>query len=133
MAGVLKGHPGVAGANGIISDESGNWIPGFTLNLGKRRSFMSSDLWGIFEGLMFAWEEGIRKVLVQSDSRMAVESLKRAPDAFDPNRELINCCINLIKRKWDCKVEYVDREANLAAKGVAANFENLSLEVTLHK
>jgi ribonuclease HI len=94
---------------------------------------MSSELWGIFEGLMFAWEEGIRKVLVQSDSRVAVESLKRAPDAFDPNRELINCCINLIKRKWDCKVEYIDREANLAAKAVAANFENLSLEVTLYK
>lgn len=71
MAGVLKGHPGVAGATGIISDESGNWIPGFTLNLGKRRSFMSSELWGIFEGLMFAWEKGIRKVLVQSDSRVS--------------------------------------------------------------
>ena len=53
VAGVLKGHPGVAGAAGIISDESGNWIPGFTLNLGKRRSFMSSELWGIFQGLMF--------------------------------------------------------------------------------
>uniref|UniRef100_A0A7N2LQE5 RNase H type-1 domain-containing protein n=1 Tax=Quercus lobata TaxID=97700 RepID=A0A7N2LQE5_QUELO len=52
--GSAKGNTGHAGAGGIIRDHWGNWIRGFSINIGITHSMMA-ELWAIREGLKFAW------------------------------------------------------------------------------
>lgn len=130
VVGRSKWNLGVSGASGIISDESGNWILGYILNL-RNQLGLAAELWAVFKGLMLAWDRGFRKVLVESESIVAVGCLKRTLDATDPIRDLIDCCIKLIKHYWDCKINLISREANLCANWLVTHFEDYPLGCTL--
>ncbi|XP_057988379.1 uncharacterized protein LOC110636243 isoform X1 [Hevea brasiliensis] len=125
VAGKSKGSSGVAGASGIIRNESGKWVVGYTLNLHSQTS-SGAELCALFQGLLIAWNRGFRKILVEVE-----EYLKRATATLDPNRALIDCCMNLIKRDWDCKILQVRREANLCANWLATHFEDHPLGLTI--
>ena len=43
--GLAKSNPGVAGAGGLIRDYRGNWIGGFSRNIGFTHS-LAAELWG---------------------------------------------------------------------------------------
>ncbi|XWS60450.1 hypothetical protein CRYUN_Cryun07bG0037400 [Craigia yunnanensis] len=91
VAGRSRGNPGAASVGGLIRDESGKWIVGYNLNL-SICGCLGTDLWALFQGIKFAWDRGYRKVLVESDSTAAVESLKIAPSLLNSNRALIESC-----------------------------------------
>ncbi|XP_020537429.1 uncharacterized protein LOC105640619 isoform X2 [Jatropha curcas] len=119
-----------AGASGVIRDESGKWVIGYTLNLGSY-SCLGAELWAVYHGLMLAWDRGFKKVLVESQSLESLEYLKRVPDELDPNRALATCCMNLIKRDWDCQFLHIHREANGCANWLATNFQDHPLGLTV--
>ena len=50
--GAMKGS-GYAGVGGLIRDSNGNWLMGFTVNLGMC-SVLSAELWGLLHGLRVA-------------------------------------------------------------------------------
>ncbi|XP_050225525.1 uncharacterized protein LOC126675003 isoform X2 [Mercurialis annua] len=127
VAGHLKANADVAGAGGIIRDESGKWLQGFTVNLGTETS--GPELWAVFKGLELAWKRGYRKVVVETESHMAVEYLMKSTTALDSNRNIVECCWKLIKLDWDCHVLHVDRNANLSASWLAAQFGDRPLRM----
>ncbi|CAN1182951.1 Putative ribonuclease H protein At1g65750 [Linum perenne] len=62
---------------GLIRNDSWRFIHAFTANIGDC-SITRSELSSIVQGLKLAWSLGIRKTLVQSDSRTAVSILQKA-------------------------------------------------------
>ena len=71
-----KVNPGLASGGGLLRDEDGKWIKGFDYNIGICTVTMS-ELWAIYHGLTLAWNEGYRRVLVETDSRSAALILKK--------------------------------------------------------
>ncbi|CAN1190184.1 Putative ribonuclease H protein At1g65750 [Linum perenne] len=65
-----------------------------------------------------AWSIGIRKIIVQSDSRTAISLLHRA--AVDhQHAALISEFLGLKARSWVIRIEHVYREANCGADHLA--------------
>ncbi|KAH9722164.1 RNase H domain-containing protein [Citrus sinensis] len=117
---------GSAGAGGIVRDESGKWILGYSKNLGTSNS-LASELWALYHGLNLVWERGFRKVLVECNSHEAVKCLELPASFLDPNRALILSCREYLCRNWDCKLQLILREANSCANWLAAHCENQPL------
>ncbi|XVF08934.1 hypothetical protein REPUB_Repub07fG0047500 [Reevesia pubescens] len=130
VAGRSRGNAGAASVGGLIRDEAGKWIVGYNLNLGIY-DCLQTNLWALFLGIKFTWDRGYRKVLVESDSITAVEFLKKAPSQPNSNRVLIERCIELLSRKWDCKVYTIQREKNLCANWLATHVEGCSLGMSI--
>jgi ribonuclease HI len=86
--GCSKGNPGVAGAGGIIRDAMGRWIVGFALNIGICTS-VSAELWAITNGLKSAWSKGFQKIILESDSSLAVDLITKNKIIIDKNYNLI--------------------------------------------
>ncbi|CAN1162580.1 Putative ribonuclease H protein At1g65750 [Linum perenne] len=63
---------GVAG--GVIRDGNGRFIAAFATNLGTC-SIMRAELRSIVEGMKLAWDKSIRRLLIETDSKAAVDML----------------------------------------------------------
>ena len=59
------------------------WIFGFVLQLG-RDHILNAELYAILTGLKLAWSQGYRKVIVESDSLLAVNKINQPLQAKDP-------------------------------------------------
>lgn len=62
-----RNNHGVIGAGGIIIDNSGIWIKGFTHHIGVGE-VIQAEAWGIFLGLKLASDLCIRNLVVECDS-----------------------------------------------------------------
>lgn len=60
---------------GLIRDEKGQWMVGFSLNMGSADS-LSSKLKGISAGLELTWRKRFQRVTMETDSREAVKLVK---------------------------------------------------------
>ncbi|GLT74169.1 hypothetical protein SLA2020_459820 [Shorea laevis] len=67
-------NPGPSGAGGVLRDDSGSWIVGYALNLGIGTN-TNAEFWGIKQGLELALERGFKRIILESDSLFAVNSL----------------------------------------------------------
>lgn len=56
-----------AGYGGVIRDERGVWISGFSKNLGSCNVILA-EIWGMYEGLKITKSLGLRRVDVNVDS-----------------------------------------------------------------
>lgn len=61
-----------AGCGCIIRDSDGAWKADSTLNLGNSDS-LSAEISSMILGLDLAWEKGFRRVILESDSRQAID------------------------------------------------------------
>lgn len=120
IEGCSSGVQGSAGAGGIIRDESGKWLLGYSKNLGTSNR-LASELWALYHGLDLVLERGFRKVLVESVSHEAMKCLQQPTAYLDANRDLIQSCRDLLHRNWDCKFQHINQEANLCANWLATH------------
>ncbi|KAL9416422.1 hypothetical protein AB3S75_039586 [Citrus x aurantiifolia] len=110
MDGARKGF-GHAGAGGLIRDFNGNWLMGFTVNLGMC-SVLSAELWGLLHGLRVAWDHGFKRLQVGVDNKSIVHLLERAHPSADENAILVKVIQELFAHDWIVHMEHVYREAN---------------------
>ncbi|KAH9660103.1 putative ribonuclease H protein [Citrus sinensis] len=108
--GARKGS-GHAGASGLIRDFNGNWLMGFTVNLGMC-SVLSAGLWGLLHGLRVAWDHGFRRLQVGVDNKSIVHLLERAHPSANENAILVKVIQELLARDWIVHMEHVYKEAN---------------------
>ncbi|CAI9090938.1 OLC1v1025834C1 [Oldenlandia corymbosa var. corymbosa] len=73
--GVYDPSTGEARAGGLIRDHRGNWVQGFTVNNGVI-TLIGAELWGLWQGLLLAWDKGIRRIQVETNSLEAVKLIK---------------------------------------------------------
>ncbi|CAN1130924.1 Putative ribonuclease H protein At1g65750 [Linum perenne] len=59
---------------------------------------MRAELRGIIEGMSLAWDKGVRKLCIQTDSKAAV---------------------SILNRDWEVSIHHIFREANCAADYLA--------------
>ena len=67
---------GVSTIGGLICDHSSRWIIGFGLML-VSCSVTMAELRGIYQGLILAWNFGIQRLHVETDSLCATQMLAR--------------------------------------------------------
>ncbi|PNX99308.1 hypothetical protein L195_g022573 [Trifolium pratense] len=64
---------GVVGCDGVVRDNSGEWLEGYGRGLGDC-SIIIAGLWEVLEGMRLAWRLGFRHELI-SDSLSVVKRL----------------------------------------------------------
>lgn len=74
---------GIAAAGGLLRNAQGQWVAGFSMNIGHS-SIHESKLWGLRQGLFLALQLGIDQLVVESDSLEVIQALD--PD-FPPNSQ----------------------------------------------
>ena len=109
--GSAVGNPGPAGTGGLARSHTGEWLRGFLLKLGWTSNTVA-ELWGIREALCKAWRKGHRRILLQTDSLLAVTWLNNSSDFPVESANLVSDCRWLLRQEWEVRVEHIWREAN---------------------
>ena len=65
---------GLAGCGGVVRNEDGQWVVGFSKRIGITSSF-AAELWGPHEGLKLCCNLNIRCLEVEMDAKSIVEVL----------------------------------------------------------
>lgn len=68
------GNPGPVGCGGIIRNEHGDWLRGFSRSIGITSSFIA-ELWALQDGLNMCLNMHFLAVDVQIDARLIVEAV----------------------------------------------------------
>lgn len=118
---------GVSSVGSLIGDHNGRWVKGFGMNIGSC-SVVMAELWGLFQGLIIAWQLGIRWHQVEVDSLCAYQMVANSSFLNFEFSPLI--WWELIKRDWTVRINHIYREANYAANHMA-NI-TISLASALH-
>ncbi|KAK8563605.1 hypothetical protein V6N12_035750 [Hibiscus sabdariffa] len=99
---ISRGNRGQAAIGGIIRDEHGVWVVGFTRPVG-RCSILVVELWALHDMLARAWSFGFRRIVVETDKLEVVETFPNPLESliaridFDKNSPLFD---SLVPRDW---------------------------------
>ncbi|XP_019414613.1 PREDICTED: uncharacterized protein LOC109326381 [Lupinus angustifolius] len=89
---------------GVIRNEDGIWLSGFSINFGTGSSILA-ELLAIECGLTLAWNLGHRKVILKSDCLEAIHIITvRMQVRLDRLSEVITSIGGLLKRNWDLDI-----------------------------
>ncbi|KAL4291966.1 hypothetical protein GQ457_14G024710 [Hibiscus cannabinus] len=108
---------GRASCGGAIRSDSGQWLMGFSRQLGLCSS-LEAELWGIFEGLMCAWSIRIANLILESDCKEALQMIDRVRHS-NRRSSLVEHILRLLNRDWVVRLEFVPREGNVVADYMA--------------
>ncbi|CAL2235355.1 unnamed protein product [Prunus armeniaca] len=104
---------------GVIRDSFRDWTYGFAANLGKGH-ILEAEMWGLFFGLRLAADRGIRNLLVEMDSAMAVKLVRNATTLdLHHMASLVSGCWELMGKFDACALHHIYRERNLVADHIA--------------
>ena len=116
----------------MIRGERGEWIAGFSENLGHCSS-MKAEIRAILRGLRLAEEANFRKVWVRTDSLVVVGMLTNHMQWHPEHQFLLQQCYNLMgKESWEVKISHCYREANQVADILAHREVDDMLGVTVY-
>lgn len=116
---------GKAGCGGLCRTHDGQWICGFSCNLGSCTAFII-EIWGVLEGLKLAAVHGFSHVELQVDSMVVVNILQGRESATAAGRCLIEKIRQIMQRFTNIRVRHVYREANICADilaGLGCDYE----------
>lgn len=80
---------------------------------------LSSELRGIAEGLNLAWDKGFRRVILESDSKKALDLIRDDDVKGNPMEYIVRQIESLWNRNWTIKLSWCFRESNDAATWLA--------------
>ncbi|KAK8526228.1 hypothetical protein V6N12_020707 [Hibiscus sabdariffa] len=99
---------GMAACGGVICNEEGTWLIGFSRKL-DLCSVLEAELWGLYEGLLTAWSIGIRFLLIESDYLEAVNLVDNR-DSLLIVPTIIYYIAELLTRAWSIKLCHIGRK-----------------------
>ena len=95
--GSVLGSVGQAGCGGVVRDDYGNWLAGFTRHIGATDSF-AAELWGLRDGLSLCHSLNITCLVVELDAQTVVDVLRNysydnriISPIMDDCRQLVLC------------------------------------------
>ncbi|KAL4331797.1 hypothetical protein GQ457_07G021730 [Hibiscus cannabinus] len=115
--GALDSRDGVASCGGLIRDDGGAWIVGFSKRIGICL-ILEAELWGIYEGLLAAWSIGSQYLLVESECLEAINLIKNRSTS-DGVLSMIHSISALLNRSWCVRFSHIVRDGNHAADWMA--------------
>jgi len=108
----------MAGCGGVLRDDNGKWICGFSKWLGVCSAYVA-ELWGVLEGLKMARERGFHKVELDVDSKVVVSNLVDGKGGPVTGLSLLTNIISLLELNWEVRICHTFREANSFADALA--------------
>ncbi|CAN1136491.1 Putative ribonuclease H protein At1g65750 [Linum perenne] len=121
--------PPSSAAGMVIRDNSGRIQHAAAINLG-RCSITWAEIRGAIEGMMTAWDMGIRRLEVQLDSTAAIIILMQGNTGHQQSN-LVTRFQRLRERDWETKIIHAYREANHLANCLAGKGHNLPTGVAV--
>ncbi|KAK0606978.1 hypothetical protein LWI29_007229 [Acer saccharum] len=115
-------------AGGVVRYHRKLWMVGFALNKGTG-SVLKAELWGILKGLKLVWKNGFKKVIVESDSQVAMALINNNTPLCHPLFSIIEACKVLLNKDWSCKIQHVYWESNRVADSLTNLGHSLDLRL----
>lgn len=122
---------GVAGGGGLIRDEYGNWVVGFSRRIGITNSFMA-EAWALRDGLILCDQMKLSDVIVELDSKALVDAFNNLVYANSVISPLFEDCKQLASQIPRLCIRHIYREANKCADKLANIGLNQSLDFVIH-
>ncbi|KAL4283772.1 hypothetical protein GQ457_16G009340 [Hibiscus cannabinus] len=120
-----------AACGGVLRDDSGQWLLGFSRSLGCC-SVLFAELWGVHDVLKHAWSMGCRKVIIETDSADVA-------DLFSSRQEDLRGYIiastvrQMLNLDWEVTVCKISRVCNRVADALAKASRGLPVgEIIYH-
>lgn len=108
----------MAGIGCVIRNHERAWIGGEERCVGRVGAF-TAELYAILFGLKWALDMRIRRMIVESDSKQAVELLLGSTEGSNEGWVIIDSCMELLSRDWVSELNHIPRGDNKAADWVA--------------
>ena len=100
-----------AGCGGVVKDEHGNWVVGFTRHVGATNSF-AIELWGLRDGLMLCCSLNISYLIVKMNAKVVVDVLQNSDYVNHVISPILDNCRQLMTRFQQVQVKHCYRQAN---------------------
>ncbi|KAL4331840.1 hypothetical protein GQ457_07G045030 [Hibiscus cannabinus] len=120
--GAVSATSGIGSVSGVFRKDDGSWFYGFNKSIGIMQP-LQAELCGLFIGIQIAWDIGLKKLLIQSDSKEAIKLLN-AKDAASNNCALVRSIARLRNLRWETSIQWIPRTGNEPAD-MLAKFNNL--------
>ena len=112
--GSANGTSGLAGCGGVIRNDEGQWIVGFSKCIGITSSF-AAELWGLREGLILCCNLNISSLEIELDAKAIVDILNKPAFENSIISPILDDCRLLIGRFSQIRVKHCFRQANRCA------------------
>lgn len=86
--GCFKGRSCRAGYGGVLPDSQGQWIAGFIGTIVADHA-LEAESWAVWNGLEWAWKNGYRKIILQSDSEEVINWLCKNEEPVRPLKKSV--------------------------------------------
>lgn len=103
---------------GLLRDAEGNWILGFTSNMGHGDSLLA-ELWAIWHGAYVASQQHFRKVIIETDSLESVSLIQKYGISAHPYAMLIMDIKAMMPSFAQVSIQHTYRQANAATHRLA--------------
>ena len=125
----------MAGGGGLIRDDKGNWVKGFTHSIWVTTN-VEAELWALRDGLMLCVNLNLLAVEIEVDARVSLGWVMEEYNYNLHHASLIMDCRTLINQISQVKMKHYFCEANkcadlLARKGLSTNQDFCLLQVLL--
>ena len=109
---------GSAAGGGLIRDDRGNWVVGFTRKLGKINSF-TAETWVLCDGLLVCYQLKLPVVIVELDAKALVDALSNPSYSNSVISPLFDDCKLLASQIPHIRFRHIYRKANKSADRLA--------------
>lgn len=109
---------GQAGCGGVLRDHQGCWKGGFMYKIGTC-SVAEGEEWGVLQGLCMASRLGVRKLILECDSKTTIDILQGSTLQRCKRNNIITRCMEMMQKFEDLKLGHVYREQNRVAYALA--------------
>ena len=124
------GNPGLAGGGGLLRDEYGNWIGGFSRRIGLANSF-TAELWALRDGLLLCRQLNVQAVAIELDASAIVDAVNHQSAANTIVSSIMDDCKFLMNQFPQATITHVYREANKSADWLASYGQKLDSDFVL--
>ncbi|KAF7806413.1 heat shock 70 kDa protein-like [Senna tora] len=86
-----------------------------------------AEIWGVFFGLLTAWDKGFRKIQIESDNSVIMKIVQFEHGSPHPLRYILLRIKDLVQRDWHVEFKHVFREGNRVADCMAFHAHSMAL------
>ncbi|XP_019174227.1 PREDICTED: uncharacterized protein LOC109169788 isoform X1 [Ipomoea nil] len=108
----------ITGCGGVLRNQRGEWIGGFSC-LSRTSSATEGVLATVLIALQWAWDKGVKKIHIFSDSLTAIQWIKSGPEPLGPCGDITRLCKACLVKEWEITLEHTPREFNQVADSLA--------------
>lgn len=122
---------GSTGYEGVLRSYQGASISGYACHMGAC-SVNAAEAWGILSGLKVAVKKGVRRIVVESNSKK-VQCIRGVDRLETDDQNLIEACVRELRNFSKVEIAHVVREQNKAADAIAKLAETHAPELTVYE